>query len=118
MYNTFLSIDQVAGGKLEFRGDVKQAELGPDEAFEIKMQGRNLGEYEKRMQKEQRLQVEAGLMVVRDVKKAEEDAIRNNHTRGMGRIVTSQEDARELKRARNQGDLHESMLDRRMKLKQ
>jgi hypothetical protein len=42
---------------------------------------------------------------------------RKYQARGAGRLISSQEDVRELKKARKEGSLAEAMLDRRRKLK-
>lgn len=72
MFDTYLSIDEVAGGKLEFRGDLKVADLGGDEAFLVRMQAKNLGEWQKRQQTERKTRADDGLIVIGNVKEAEE----------------------------------------------
>ena len=41
MYGKYLSIDEVAGGKLEYRGDAEK--VGPEERFQVRMQSKFKG---------------------------------------------------------------------------
>lgn len=107
VYENYLSVDEVAGGSLELRGDSE--EVGFRERFWLKIQSK----YKKEAHEEKKKR-EAGseLTVI--------DETSTNHVHqawGAGRSVVSQEDKRELKRARKEGRLAEALLDRRAKLK-
>lgn len=69
-YGTYLSIDEVAGGKLELRGDVES--IGKDEVWFIKMQAEFLGSLEEERRKKQKKQTaDPGLTIIGDLKSAE-----------------------------------------------
>ncbi|KAG1832090.1 FRG1-like family-domain-containing protein [Suillus variegatus] len=107
VYENYLSVDEVAGGSLQLRGDSE--EVGFRERFWLKIQSK----YKKEAHEEKKKR-EAGseLTVI--------DETSTNHMHqawGAGRSVVSQEDKRELKRARKEGRLAEALLDRRAKLK-
>ncbi|KAG2157259.1 FRG1-like family-domain-containing protein [Suillus clintonianus] len=107
VYENYLSIDEVAGGSLQLRGDSE--EVGFRERFWLKIQNK----YKKEAHEEKKKR-EAGseLTVI--------DETSTNHMHqawGAGRSVVSKEDNRELKRARKEGRLAEALLDRRAKLK-
>ncbi|KAG2144807.1 FRG1-like family-domain-containing protein [Suillus cothurnatus] len=107
VYENYLSVDEVAGGSLQLRGDSE--EVGFRERFWLKIQSK----YKKEAHEEKKKR-EAGseLTVV--------DETSTNHIHqawGAGRSVVSKEDKRELKRARKEGRLAEALLDRRAKLK-
>ncbi|KAG1827131.1 FRG1-like family-domain-containing protein [Suillus subaureus] len=107
VYENYLSVDEVAGGSLQLRGDSE--EVGFRERFWLKIQSK----YKKEAHEEKKKR-EAGseLTVV--------DEASTNHMHqawGAGRSVVSKEDKRELKRARKEGRLAEALLDRRAKLK-
>lgn len=107
VYENYLSVDEVAGGSLQLRGDSE--EVGFRERFWLKIQSK----YKKEAHEEKKKR-EAGseLTVI--------DETSTNHMHqawGAGRSVVSKEDKRELKRARKEGRLAEALLDRRAKLK-
>ncbi|KAG1803714.1 FRG1-like family-domain-containing protein [Suillus plorans] len=107
VYENYLSVDEVAGGSLQLRGDSE--EVGFRERFWLKIQSK----YKKEAHEEKKKR-EAGseLTVI--------DETSTNHMHqawGAGRSVVSQEDKKELKRARKEGRLAEALLDRRAKLK-
>ncbi|KAG1891175.1 FRG1-like family-domain-containing protein [Suillus subluteus] len=107
VYENYLSVDEVAGGSLQLRGDSE--EVGFRERFWLKIQSK----YKKEAHEEKKKR-EAGseLTVI--------DETSTNHVHqawGAGRSVVSKEDRRELKRARKEGRLAEALLDRRAKLK-
>ncbi|KAJ6623514.1 FRG1-like family-domain-containing protein [Mycena sp. CBHHK59/15] len=108
VYEKYLSVDEVAGGSMELRGD--SDEVGFRERFWIKVQYK----YQKEANEEEKQKKDGLSDPVRI------DEIGTNklyQTWGMGRIVTSDADKKELKRARKEGRLAEAMLDRRSKLK-
>jgi len=117
LYQRYLSVDEVAGGRIEYRGDAD--EVGEDELWIVRMQARFKGELEKRQQSERKTKAtDDGLVVIAgDLKEAENKMIMNMQARGAGRLVTSVEDKHELKKARKEGRIAEAMLDRRKKLK-
>ncbi|KAL1915756.1 uncharacterized protein VTP21DRAFT_6515 [Calcarisporiella thermophila] len=102
-YQKFLSVDEVAGGGLRLRGDAET--IGFCELFQVKFQARN----------KRRAKKEAKEIV--NEEELEVEQIKRFHAWGGGKIVTSKEDTRELKRAKKEGKLSEAMLDRRVKLK-
>ncbi|KAG1756616.1 FRG1-like family-domain-containing protein [Suillus paluster] len=107
VYENYLSVDEVAGGSLQLRGDSE--EVGFRERFWVKIQSK----YKKEAHEEKKKR-EAGseLTII--------DETSTNHMHqawGAGRSVVSKEDKRELKRARKEGRLAEALLDRRAKLK-
>lgn len=107
VYENYLSVDEVAGGSLQLRGDSE--EVGFRERFWLKIQSK----YKKEAHEEKKKR-EAGseLTVI--------DETSTNHIHqawGAGRSVVSKQDKRELKRARKEGRLAEALLDRRAKLK-
>jgi protein FRG1 len=70
-WGKYMSLDEVAGGKLELRCDAES--IGEDEVWYIKMQAEFLGKMEEEKRKRQRqLQPDDGLVIVKDLKAAEE----------------------------------------------
>lgn len=71
LYNRYLSVDEVAGGRIEYRGDAE--EVGEDEFWIVRMQARFVGELEKRQQSERKTKAtDDGLVIIGgDVKDAE-----------------------------------------------
>ncbi|KAF9246172.1 FRG1-like family-domain-containing protein [Melanogaster broomeanus] len=120
VYENYLSVDEVAGGTLQLRGDSE--EVGFRERFWVKIQNKYKKEVHEEMKKR-----EAGseLTVIDEasVKAANENSptpvyvSRLHQAWGAGRSITSTEDKTELKRARKEGRLAEALLDRRSKLK-
>ncbi|KAJ7632747.1 FRG1-like family-domain-containing protein [Roridomyces roridus] len=108
VYEKYLSVDEVAGGAMELRGDSE--EVGFRERFWIKVQYK----YKKEANEEEK-QKKDGLS---DPVRIDETGTNKIYqTWGMGRSVVSDADKKELKRARKEGRLAEAMLDRRAKLK-
>ncbi|KAJ6597023.1 FRG1-like family-domain-containing protein [Mycena vulgaris] len=108
VYEKYLSVDEVAGGTMELRGD--SDEVGFRERFWLKVQYK----YKKEANEEEK-QKKDGLS---DPLRIDETGTNKLfQTWGMGRSVTSDADKKELKRARKEGRLAEAMLDRRAKLK-
>ncbi|KAJ7709774.1 FRG1-like family-domain-containing protein [Mycena rosella] len=108
VYEKYLSVDEVAGGSMELRGD--SDEVGFRERFWIKVQYK----YKKEANEEEK-QKKDGLS---DPLRIDETGTNKRYqTWGMGRSVTSDADKTELKKARKEGRLAEAMLDRRAKLK-
>jgi hypothetical protein len=107
-YEKYLSVDEVSGGALTLRGD--SDEVGFKERFWVRIQSkyqREANEEEKK-KKEGEKPPQIG------------DEKSSNHmfqAWGAGRSVVSDQDKKELKRARKEGRLAEAMLDRRAKLK-
>lgn len=58
------SVDEVAGGKLEFRGDIKPEQASDDEALRINMQGQFEFEWEKRQEQKKPTQAVEGLTII------------------------------------------------------
>ncbi|KAG2349732.1 hypothetical protein BDR05DRAFT_972692 [Suillus weaverae] len=110
VYENYLSVDEVAGGSLELRGDSE--EVGFRERFWLKIQSK----YKKEAHEEKKKR-EAGseLTVIDETSTKSQSHV--HQAWGAGRSVVSQEDKRELKRARKEGRLAEALLDRRAKLK-
>ncbi|SJL00519.1 uncharacterized protein ARMOST_03832 [Armillaria ostoyae] len=108
VYEKYLSIDEVAGGALQLRGDSE--EVGFKERFWIKIQNK----YKKEANEEEKKKKE-GLAVPPNID--EPGSNRMFQAWGAGRSIVSKEDKKELKRARKEGRLAEAMLDRRAKLK-
>ncbi|KAK4058777.1 hypothetical protein OIO90_000223 [Microbotryomycetes sp. JL221] len=118
-YGKLLSIDVVAGGKVELRCD---AETETDtERWRVFMQGEYLTKAKKALLDKkgvkEHLRSRDGLTIVNDVGKMENELISKFQARGAGRFVGTSEDKRDLKRAKKEGKLGEAMLDRRVKLK-
>ncbi|KAF9469179.1 FRG1-like family-domain-containing protein [Collybia nuda] len=107
VYEKYLSVDEVAGGTLQLRGDSE--EVGFGERFWVKIQSK----YKKEANEEEKKK--DGKTSVSKINETSSNQL--YQTWGAGRIVTSQEDKKELKRARKEGRLAEAMLDRRSKLK-
>ncbi|GAA96737.1 uncharacterized protein L969DRAFT_97087 [Mixia osmundae IAM 14324] len=111
-YGKYLSFDEVAGGKLEIRGDSDT--LDAQETLLIRMQA----EYRyKRGMLDDKKPRKDGLTVIKDVKGAENSNIMKYQARGAGRLVGTDMSKKELRQARDEGTLHETMLDKRMKIK-
>jgi len=108
VYEKYLSVDEVAGGTLQLRGD--SDEVGFGERFWVKIQSR----YKKEANDEEKKKKD-GIAGEPDIDETSTNRI--YQTWGAGRSVTSTEDKKELKRARKEGRLAEAMLDRRAKLK-
>lgn len=71
-YDTYLGVEEVAGGKMEVRGDSK--EISEHETWSVRMQARNRFEMAKRELAAQRKAGEDdGLTIVKDVGTAEMD---------------------------------------------
>ncbi|KAJ7741540.1 FRG1-like family-domain-containing protein [Mycena maculata] len=108
VYEKYLSVDEVAGGAMTLRGD--SDEVGFRERFWIKVQYK----YKKEANEEEKQKKDG---ISDPVRIDEVGTNKLYQTWGMGRIVTSDADKKELKRARKEGRLAEAMLDRRAKLK-
>ncbi|KAH7929736.1 hypothetical protein BV22DRAFT_106524 [Leucogyrophana mollusca] len=107
VYEKYLSVDEVAGGTLQLRGDSE--DVGFRERFWVKIQSK----YKKEAHEEKKKREG-----VSDVVSIDEASTNRLHQAwGAGRSVISKEDRRELKRARKEGRLAEALLDRRAKLK-
>lgn len=144
-YGKYLSVDVVAGGKVELRADETQE--GETERWKVMMQGEYVVKAKKQYDERNGIKTkpEAGYTVVTDLAGAEVDAMCvqsltrekrlrylprsgtdsvlhpdsskfHHHGQGSSSIGTA-EDKRKLKQARKEGKLAEAMLDRRMKLK-
>jgi len=129
-YGKYLSLDEVAGGTLVLRADTSspQHHQDPNCRWQIMMQREYLG---KRLEQAEALgggriakgkgkgdfAVDVGVRVAKNAKGEEDEMILKMQARGAGRLVTSVEESKALKKARKEGLLHETMLDRRMKLK-
>ncbi|GAA5978519.1 hypothetical protein JCM10908_004386 [Rhodotorula pacifica] len=117
-YGKYLSVDVVAGGKVELRAD--ETKEGPTERWKIMMQGEFVVKAKKQYNERNGIKTkpDAGYTVVTDLAGAEVAAISkyHHHARGADAVGTA-EDVRALKKARKEGKLAEAMLDRRMKLK-
>ncbi|KAG9318818.1 FRG1-like family-domain-containing protein [Chiua virens] len=95
VYETYLSVDEVAGGALQLRGDSE--EVGFRERFWIKIQNK----YKKEVHEEKKKREAGSEMTVID-----EASVNMLHqTWGAGRSVTSKDDKKELKRAQKEGPL-------------
>ncbi|KIJ69047.1 hypothetical protein HYDPIDRAFT_172532 [Hydnomerulius pinastri MD-312] len=107
VYENYLSVDEVAGGTLQLRGD--SAEVGFGERFWVKIQSK----YKKEAHEEKKKREAGSELTSID----EANTNRMHQAWGAGRSVVSNEDKKELKRARKEGRLAEALLDRRAKLK-
>ncbi|KAG8217845.1 FRG1-like family-domain-containing protein [Butyriboletus roseoflavus] len=107
VYENYLSVDEVAGGALQLRGDSE--EVGFKERFWIKIQSK----YKREVHEEKKKREAGSEMTVID----EGSVNRLHQAWGAGRSVTSKDDKKELKRAQKEGRLAEALLDRRSKLK-
>ncbi|TFK42414.1 FRG1-like family-domain-containing protein [Crucibulum laeve] len=108
VYEKYLSVDEVAGGALQLRGDSE--EVGFKERFWVKIQYK----YKKEANEEEKKRKEG---LAGPPKIDEGSTNRMFQAWGAGRSVVSHDDKKELKRARKEGRLAEAMLDRRAKLK-
>ncbi|TFK30146.1 hypothetical protein FA15DRAFT_677436 [Coprinopsis marcescibilis] len=106
IYEKYLSIDEVAGGTLALRGD--SDDVGFRERFWVKIQYK----YKKEANEEQKKRTE-----VTDTTVNEASANKIHQAWGAGRSVVSNQDKKDLKRAKKEGRLAEALLDRRAKLK-
>ncbi|SCV69252.1 BQ2448_2272 [Microbotryum intermedium] len=134
-HGKLLSIDLVAGAKVEVSADADPAEgIGPTEEWQVWMQGEYLAKAKQQLlertgTKATLLDARAkassikgpgngdGLTIVGNLGGAEQETIKRFQARGQGRYVGSTEDVSELAKARRKGKLSEAMLDRRVKLK-
>ncbi|KDQ61006.1 hypothetical protein JAAARDRAFT_32003 [Jaapia argillacea MUCL 33604] len=107
VYEKYLSVDEVAGGTLQLRGDSE--EVGFGERFWVKVQSR----YKKEATEEEKKK--DGALSEPSIDEASTN--RMFQAWGAGRSKVSTEDKKEIKRARKDGRLAEAMLDRRAKLK-
>ncbi|KAG6888892.1 hypothetical protein C0992_007216 [Termitomyces sp. T32_za158] len=107
VYEKYLSVDEIAGGNLQLRGD--SDEVGFRERFWVKIQSK----YKKEAHEEEKKKEG----VSEKPKINEESSNRLYQTWGAGRLVVSTEEKTELKKARKEGRLAEALLDRRSKLK-
>ncbi|KAG5723993.1 Protein FRG1 [Termitomyces sp. T112] len=107
VYEKYLSIDEIAGGAMQLRGD--SDEVGFRERFWVKIQSK----YKKEAHEEEKKKEGAA----EKPKINEESSNRLYQTWGAGRLVISTDDKKELKNARKEGRLAEALLDRRSKLK-
>ncbi|KAH9820545.1 hypothetical protein DFH28DRAFT_628819 [Melampsora americana] len=128
-YNKYISIEEIAGGKLSIRCDSST----PDDSscqFLIRMQATELIKSKKRLADELAKKgllaqsndnnTNHGLTILKPgqtISDLEANAIRQSQTRGAGRLITSMESSSSLKKARKDGRLAEELLDRRSKLK-
>jgi len=106
-YEKHLSVDEVAGGALQLRGDSEN--VGFAERFHVKVQN----EYKRKAGEEDRKKKEGE--AVQKIDEAGSNA--KFQTWGAGRSIVSEAGKSDLKRARKDGRLSEAMLDRRAKLK-
>jgi protein FRG1 len=108
VYEKYLSVDEVAGGALQLRGDSE--EVGFGERFWVKIQNK----YKKEASEEEKKKTDG----LHDATKIDETSTNRIYQAwGAGRSITSTADSKELKKARKEGRLAEAMLDRRAKLK-
>ncbi|KAH7889416.1 FRG1-like family-domain-containing protein [Phlebopus sp. FC_14] len=107
VYENYLSVDEVAGGILQLRGDSE--EVGFRERFWVKVQSK----YKKEAHEEKKKREAGSELTTFD----EAGTNRLYQAWGAGRSVVSKDDKKELKRARREGRLSEALLDRRAKLK-
>jgi protein FRG1 len=108
VYEKYLSVDEVAGGTLTLRGDSENVGFG--ERFWVKIQNK----YKREANEEEKKKKEG----VANVETIDETGTNHMYQAwGAGRSVVSQEDTRDLKRAKKDGRLAEAMLERRAKLK-
>lgn len=137
-YGKYLSVDVVAGGKVELRGDEEKESA--TERWRLMMQGEYVVKAKKQYNDRNGIKTVAdtGYTVVTDLAGAEIDAMcvpvllpspplltdrfydcsKKYHHHGRGAdAVGTEEDKRALKKARKEGKLAEAMLDRRAKLK-
>ncbi|KAI0064479.1 hypothetical protein BV25DRAFT_1881704 [Artomyces pyxidatus] len=106
-YEKYLGVDEVAGGQLQLRGDSEN--VGFAERFFVKVQSQYKREaHEEEKKKEGKL-----------TNPSMDEASTNKTFQawGAGKSVVSGVDKKELKRARKEGRLAETLLDKRAKLK-
>jgi len=108
VYEKYLSVDEVAGGALQLRGDSE--EVGFRERFWVKIQHK----YKQEAHAEEKKKKEG---LVGDAKIDEAATNKIHQAWGAGRSVVSVSDKRELKAAKKEGRLSEALLNRRAKLK-
>ncbi|EIN07257.1 hypothetical protein PUNSTDRAFT_114726 [Punctularia strigosozonata HHB-11173 SS5] len=109
VYEKYLSVDEVAGGQLQLRGDSE--EVGFRERFWVKIQNK----YKKEATEEQKKKKMEGHSMEPSIDEATTNRIYQSW--GAGKVVTSGKDKAELKKAKKEGRLAEALLDRRAKLK-
>jgi len=107
VYEKYLSVDEVAGGSLQLRGDSEM--VGFRERFWVKIQNK----YKKEANDEEKKK--EGVISEPTVDEAATNKI--FQAWGAGRSVVSEHDSKELKHARKEGRLSEALLNRRAKLK-
>ncbi|GAA5941009.1 uncharacterized protein JCM15063_000618 [Sporobolomyces koalae] len=122
MYGKYLGLDVVAGGKLELRCD--GTDEGETERWKITMQGEFVSKAKKQYNERNGIKTKEsetgpgnGLTIVGDLSAQERDNILKFQARGGRKYVGTEEDTRDLRRAKKEGKMSEAMLDRRMKLK-
>ncbi|KAG0142355.1 hypothetical protein CROQUDRAFT_67349 [Cronartium quercuum f. sp. fusiforme G11] len=123
-YNKYVSVEEIAGGKLAIRCDsVTSADSSCQ--FLIRMQATELIKAKKRLADERakkglllaQSSADTGITLLKPgqtIADLEANAIQ---ARGAGRLITSTESKSSLKKARKEGRLAEELLDRRAKLK-
>ncbi|ORZ01789.1 FRG1-like family-domain-containing protein [Syncephalastrum racemosum] len=102
-HNKFMMIDEVANKGFRIRADSE--EVGFCETFRVYCQSR----FKRKAKKEKKEKVDDSSLEV--------DNVRKYQSWGGGRLHTTKEDRRELKRAKQEGRAAEAMLDRRAKVK-
>jgi len=107
VYEKYLSIDEVAGGSLQLRGDSEN--IGFKERFWVKIQNK----YKKEANEEEKKK--EGVMSEPSIDEAATNKI--YQAWGAGRSKVSSNDKKDLKAAKQEGRLSEALLDRRAKLK-
>ncbi|THU87240.1 actin-crosslinking protein [Dendrothele bispora CBS 962.96] len=110
IYEKYLSVDEVAGGSLQLRGDSENVGFG--ERFWVKIQNK----YKKEAHEEEKKKsLKEGMVGTSRIDEAGTNRL--HQAWGAGRSVVSSQDKRELKQAKKEGRLQEALLDRRAKLK-
>ncbi|KAM3584653.1 hypothetical protein VKS41_003460 [Umbelopsis sp. WA50703] len=102
-YDKFLMVDEIVGGGFKVRADAES--LGFCETFRVYCQARF------------KRKIKTSKKEVVDATGIELDNIKKFQSWGSNRYMGTEHDMRDLKRAKKQGNLSETLLDRRSKMK-
>ncbi|MBW0480885.1 hypothetical protein O181_020600 [Austropuccinia psidii MF-1] len=125
LYNTYLTVEEVANGKLEIRCDSSSSDDSSSHLL-VRMQAAELIKSKKRLAEEHAKKGllsksnNTGLTILKagqTISDLEANNIRQYQARGAGRLITPSESNAGLKKACKEGRLAEELLDRRAKLK-
>ncbi|KAK3818492.1 MAG: FRG1-like family-domain-containing protein [Benniella sp.] len=119
-YGKFLSVDEVAAGESKKGSSSSSAISGPSTKFQVRADSDVIGFgeiFQAKIQARFRKKVKKTNEARISTKDYEFEQSRKFQTWNHGRVVVSQEDSGELRKAKKEGRMSEALLDRREKLK-